>query len=84
MAQTVVSPPLGKCEKQPFFLIIKKKSQNILLLWVFVAVLGLSLVAASWGSTLAAVLRLLIAVTSLVAKHKLQSTLASVVVARGL
>ena len=55
-----------------------------MLLWVFVAVLGLSLVAAIWGSTLAVVLRLLIAVTSLVAKHKLQSTLASVVVARGL
>ena len=39
--------------------------------WVFVAVLRLSLVAASGGYSLAVVLRLLTAVASLVAEHGL-------------
>ena len=41
------------------------------LCWVFVAVRGLSLVAASWGHFLVVVLGLLIAVASLVAEHGL-------------
>ena len=41
------------------------------LCWVLVAVHGLSLVAASWGHSLVAVLRLLIAMASLIAEHGL-------------
>ena len=45
---------------------------------------GFSLVVERWGYTLAAVLRLLIAVASLVAQHKLQGTGASAAAERGL
>ena len=41
------------------------------LCWVFVAVRGLSLVAASWGLLFVAVHRLLIAMASLVVEHRL-------------
>ena len=54
------------------------------LCWVFVAVCGLSLVLASWGCSLAAVCRLLIAVAALVAEHRLSDARASVAVACGL
>ena len=39
--------------------------------WVFIATLGLSVVAASVGYSLVAVLRLIIVVTSLVAAYRL-------------
>ena len=54
------------------------------LCWVFVAARGLSLVAVSLGYALGAVLRLLIAVASLVAECRLQGAWASVVAADGL
>ena len=52
--------------------------------WVFIAACGLSLIAASRGYSLVALCGLLIAMTSLVAEHELQSVQASVVVACGL
>ena len=51
------------------------------LFWVFVAIHGLSLVAASGGHSLVVVCGLLTAVTSLVSEHRLWGTWASVVVA---
>ena len=57
---------------------------NFWLCWVFVAVHGLSLVAESRGYSLVAVHRLLIAVTSVAAEHRLYSARASVVGAPGL
>ena len=52
--------------------------------WVFIAACRLSLIAASRGYSLVALCGLLIAMTSLVAEHELQSVQASVVVACGL
>ena len=51
------------------------------LCWVFVAARGLPLVAVSLGYAIGAVLRLLVAVASLVAERRLQGTWASVVAA---
>ena len=52
--------------------------------WVFVADRGLSLVAATGGGSLVAVVGLLTAVISLVAKHRLCGSWASVLVAHEL
>ena len=51
--------------------------------WVFAAVRGLSLVAASGGYSLGVVCGFLVAVASLVAEHRLYGLQASVVAARG-
>ena len=51
--------------------------------WVFAAVRGLSLVAASRGYSLAVVCGFLVAVASPVAEHRLYGFQASVVAARG-
>ena len=54
------------------------------LFWVFVAVHGLALAAASRGHSLLATCRLLGTLTSLVVEHGLQDMQASAVAARGL
>ena len=54
------------------------------LCWVFVAVLGVSLVVVRRSYSLIAVHKLLIAVASLAAEHRLKGTQASAVVACGL
>jgi len=52
--------------------------------WDFVAACRLSLVTASWGNSLAVVHRLLIVVSSLVAKLRLYNVRTSVVATHGL